>query len=154
MTEQRFRCPLQSEENAQLLLDYCARRLDPSRRAALEAHIGLCPSCREFSQAQRLVWEALDAWDSSGGAADFDRRLYQRISEERKPPWADRLTAWTAEISWKPALPAAAALALWVTFFPVRPTEEAEGFERVAAEQVEGALEDLDMLQQLKLNLQ
>jgi len=154
MTEQRFRCPLQSEEHAQLLLDYCARRLDPARRAALEAHIGLCASCREFSQGQRLVWDALDAWDSSSNAGDFDRRLYQRISEEDRPAWADRLAAWAAEISWKPALPAAAALALWMILFPVRAPEEPEGVERVAAEQVEGALEDMDMLQQLKLNLQ
>jgi hypothetical protein len=78
-------CPLETRENAQLLLDYCTRKLEPESVAALERHIAVCDACREFARGQRAVWQALDAWEAAPVSLDFDRRLYHRI--EAHVPW-------------------------------------------------------------------
>jgi anti-sigma factor RsiW len=146
MAEHTPRCPLQSEEHAQLLLSYCARRLDPARTAVLQRHIDLCPACRAFLESQQLVSDALDTWNNSPISHDFDTNLLQRIRDDRGP------ARWLGAISWKPALPAAAILALWIIAYPTQPNT-APPPDAVQAEQVERALEDLDMLQQLPLHV-
>ena len=78
-------CPLETRENAQLLLDYCTRKLEPESVAVLERHIAICDACREFARGQRAVWQALDAWEAAPVSLDFDRRLYHRI--EAHVPW-------------------------------------------------------------------
>jgi hypothetical protein len=95
-------CPLETRENAQLLLDYCTRKLEPESVAILERHIALCGACREFAGRQRAVWEALDAWEAAPVSQDFDRRLYGRI--EARVSW------W--ELVRRPFLPLSHAL-LW-----------------------------------------
>ena len=72
-------CPLETRDNAQLLLDYCTRKLEPESVAILERHIALCGACREFANSQRAVWDALDAWEAAPVSPDFDSRLYRRI---------------------------------------------------------------------------
>lgn len=143
-------CPMQTRENVDLLLAYCARRLDPDTAAMLERHMDVCPECRAFGQAQQAVWNALDAWEAMPVAADFDRRLYHRIDAQEQSGWWNRLTS-----GWRPVLrpvaPLAAACAMvvaavWLqTPAPVEPPAQAQG-EVVEIEQVERALEDLEML--------
>ena len=82
-------CPLETRENAQVLLDYCTRQLEAESVAILERHIAICDACREFARSQRAVWEALDAWEAAPVSADFDRRLYRRI--EGRVWWRDLL---------------------------------------------------------------
>jgi hypothetical protein len=82
-------CPLETRDNAQVLLDYCARKLEPESVATLERHIAICDACREFARGQRAVWEALDAWEAAPVSADFDSRLYRRI--EAQVSWRDLL---------------------------------------------------------------
>lgn len=145
-------CPLQSGENAALLLDYCARKLDPARAAALDAHMEQCASCREFRDAQRLVWNSLDSWEVSDSGWDFNRRLRERLEEEdAAPEWLGQFRAWKSGISWKPAIPLAAALALWLAVFP--PTAQKSSDQPAAPqdEQIERVLEDVEMLRQLPL---
>ena len=77
-----MKCPIETRENAELLLAYCTRKLDAERTAILERHMEICPACREFSSGQRAVWEALDAWEAAPVTLDFDRRLYRRIDRE------------------------------------------------------------------------
>ena len=74
-----MKCPMETRENAQLLLDYCTRKLEPESAAALERHIAVCGACRKFASGQRAVWQALDAWEAAPVSADFDSRLYRRI---------------------------------------------------------------------------
>lgn len=143
---------MQSGENAALLLDYCARKLDPARSAALEAHIEICPSCRQFRDAQRLVWDSLDSWEVSDSGWDFNRRLRQRLEEEdAAPQWLDNLRAWHSGISWKPAIPLAAALALWLAVFPPYSQNNTSSPNPPQGEQLERVLEDVEMLRQLPL---
>ena len=77
-----MKCPIETRENAELLLAYCTRKLDAESTAILERHMEICPACREFSSGQRAVWEALDVWEAAPVTLDFDRRLYRRIDRE------------------------------------------------------------------------
>jgi anti-sigma factor RsiW len=150
-------CPIQNEETAELLLAYTARRLDPSKMALLERHMDLCPQCAEFRASQNIVWQALDAWEAPAVTPDFNRRLYRRIEAEAAAPWYQRLFAapWTM---WKPAIPLAAAGLVVVAGFMldhsgsmsapnVSPAIHVVGVAE--AEQVENALDDLQLLRQL-----
>ena len=55
-----MRCPIETHGNAELLLDYSTRKLNPELSAVLEAHMDICPACREFRDGQRAMWDALD----------------------------------------------------------------------------------------------
>jgi hypothetical protein len=82
-------CPLETPETANLLLDYCARKLSPENCAIFERHVELCPACRQFAASQRAVWSALDSWEASPVSEDFDDRLFHRI--ENPATWRDRV---------------------------------------------------------------
>ncbi len=149
-------CPIRTEETAELLLAYTARRLDPAKTAILESHMDVCAECAEFRIKQELVWQALDSWEAPQVTPDFNRRLYQRIECEAAAPWYSRLflTPWAM---WKPAIPLAfAGMLIMAGFvldhpFSVNPPSAPPAI-RVSvteAEQVENALDDLQLLRQL-----
>ena len=79
-------CPMQSPENAEVLLDYCARALPADTLARLDAHVAICSFCRQQLSAQQQLWSALDEFDAGELriSADFDRRLYARIDAEQQ----------------------------------------------------------------------
>jgi len=149
-------CPIQNGEEAEVLLEYCARKLSPTATAELERHIERCPDCRSFSVAQQHLWSALDVWESQPVSQDFDRRLYSRIDQFENRSWWRR---WTGDrLAWRPALSlgaacAALAVALITHNPPGQPlmTPQLQGTkaETVEPEQVERALEDLEMLKQI-----
>ena len=149
-----MRCPIETQENAELLLSYSARRLNPESAAILEAHMELCPACREFRDGQRALWEALDQWDARPVSPDFDRRLYRKIEEQEQMSWWARVFG---SMAWKPALPlaATACLVLVAGFISVNPgtvtAPVAENPQAREVEQVERALDDLEMLRQFDL---
>ena len=58
-------------ENADLLLEFAAGRLDAEAQARLDRHLEVCPACRELAGGQRAVWAALDAWEAAAGLAGF-----------------------------------------------------------------------------------
>lgn len=153
-------CPLLAQENAELLLAYCARKLDSESQIILERHMEHCDACREFGEAQKLVWRALDAWEASPVSMDFDRRLYRRIEGEQQRGWLGRLFSPVTPASlppiFRPALPLAAACVTLVAMFLIHaPTQgdlsQQVRTEKVDVEKVESALEDLDMLQQFSV---
>jgi hypothetical protein len=152
-------CPIRNEETAELLLAYTARRLDPAKTALLESHMAVCAQCAEFRAGQELVWQALDAWEAPGVTPDFNRRLYQRIEAEAAAPWYRRLFT-TPLATWKPAIPLACAGLLVIAGFvldhpatiPSPASSPQTTINRVSvteAEQVENALDDLQLLRQL-----
>ena len=79
-------CPMQSPDNAEVLLDYCARALPADTLGRLDAHVAICSSCRQELSAQQQLWSALDEFDAGELriSADFDRRLYARIDAEQQ----------------------------------------------------------------------
>lgn len=163
-------CPLTSgDAEAALLLDYCNRKLDPDRAAVLERHIRQCPACAAFASSQALLWESLDAYEAMPVSPDFDRRLFARIeAEEQKPTWTkiwlrfwNRFTmggTLTGAQLWRPALPVAACLLVAMGLY-LRPgmessrnpvTTEVSSIENaIQPEQLETALEDMEMLRDL-----
>ena len=160
-------CPLQIPEDAQVLVDYGARKLDAGRAAILERHLETCPSCREFAAAQRALWEALDSWEAAPVSRDFDRRLYHRIEQERIEQevslWDRLLRPFRPDsfrpspfhpLMWRRGLPVTAAACLLVMAgvlieqpaAPPAPAKDVAQVESVQPEQVEQALDAMEML--------
>jgi hypothetical protein len=150
-------CPLQTRETAQLLLDFCARKLEPEPLAILERHIAVCRACREFADGQRAVWQALDAWEAAPVSPDFDRRLYRRI-EADIPWWSPLLRPFRPPFSMgmlRRSLPAAAMACLVVmagvmlerpAVSPAPAPMDVAHMEAVQPEQVEHALDAMELL--------
>jgi anti-sigma-K factor RskA len=141
-----------------------AGALTPAEQETLERHIAECAECRRLADEQKVVWSALGAWTVPAVSEDFDQRLHARIAVEARRPWWKR--EWDslshARFSWKPVLPVAAAcVALFGVFLahnPVSlgtsPTAPAavirmQDAQKVDVDQVERALDDIDMLNQL-----
>jgi len=146
-------CPIETQESAEMLLQYCARKLDAESTAILERHMEICPACREFASGQRAVWNALDAWEAAPASADFDRRLYQRVETEISR-W-DLLMRPFRPMMVRQGLPAAAAACLVVMMgvllqrpvaVPVDAQRQSAQVEAVQPDQVEHALDAMEML--------
>jgi hypothetical protein len=149
-------CPLDTPDNAQILLDYCSRQLAPEAAGILERHISVCAACREFADNQRAVWQAMDAWEAAPVSADFDSRLYMRI--EAQASWWERLMRPLREVTMRRAVPAVALAGLLVVAgivlerpgmapapAPAKNGDRAQ-VEQVQPEQVEDALDTMDVL--------
>jgi anti-sigma factor RsiW len=155
-----MRCPIDAGNEAEMLVALATGRLTPAEQEAFELHMAGCAACRQLADAQKSVWSALDLWKVPSVSEDFDRRLHARIVAEERRPWRKRQWAW---FSWKPALPVAAACAALFAVFLLQspvPSNNApaaapvvvqtqEDAQKVDVEQVERALDDIDMLKQL-----
>ncbi|HYZ87288.1 MAG TPA: zf-HC2 domain-containing protein [Bryobacteraceae bacterium] len=157
-------CPLTNENTATALLDYSAGKLDALETATIEAHLESCPDCKAFVSAQKELWTSLDLWQAPAVSDGFDQRLYARIAEESKATWFERALQQIREpfaaFSWAKAMPVAAACAVLagalLLYTPRTQTSQppatkagAVPLESVDLDQVERALDDLDMLRQL-----
>ena len=148
-----MKCPIETRENAELLLAYCTRKLDAESTATLERHMEICLACREFASGQRAVWEALDAWEATPVTLDFDRRLYRRI--DREVSWWHLLRRPFRPVLVRQGLPIAAAACLVVmagvllerpaSAPPTKQPQSAQ-VEDLQADQVEHALDAMHML--------
>jgi anti-sigma factor RsiW len=151
-----MKCPLEAKRN-EVLLAYGSRKLDGGDLRLLEDHLESCPACRDFVQAQRAVWDALDVWEPAPVSADFDRRLYQRI--ERQPmSWLDRMMRPFQSFGLRYAVPVAASAAVVLmagllihrTPSPLpAPQRDTAQMETLQPEQVELALDEMEALSQL-----
>ena len=160
-------CGNENNPIADNLLEYCAGTLDESASAKIEAHLRECRACEQLVSAQRATLSVLDEWQPPAVSEDFDARLYQRIAVEKQGNWAKRwwngIRASGLSPIWKPAIPiGAAAVALSVGLLlrtppspilsvaPVPPAVSIEpvstSAQTVDADQLESALDDLDML--------
>ena len=145
-----MRCALERDVRAELIVGYGARTLDPDTEAAFERHIGSCAACYQLAAAQKAVWTALDdaeadaEWRELPVSPDFDQRLFRRIQANEQRGW------WL----WRALVPAAACLVL-ATLLLLRQPDSArapkvhEVQPAVPIEQVEHALDDMDLLNQI-----
>ena len=109
-------CPTKRNEDAEILLDYCAQTLSPVQRAEFEIHLKQCADCSRLVDAQKEVWGALEAWTPPEVSINFDARLYARIAQEQTAPawqlWLRRIFQPPIPYPlWKSAVPLAAACA-------------------------------------------
>jgi anti-sigma factor RsiW len=169
-------CIKNNKQSAEILMDYCAGTADPALAAEIDAHAKTCAECRSLLEAQSAVWEMLDAWTPVEVSRDFDSRLYARIAGEQAGPawrrWWSRLTApATPHAWWKPMVSLAVAGAIVSMALLVRMPEqngmvaqksttavteqakarptEAGAAEEIDLQQVEQALDDLDIVSPL-----
>lgn len=144
-------CPQTNDDGIELIIGYAAGTLDAEAENALELHLATCTGCRELVAAQRSVWSALEALKPLPVSSNFDEKLYQRIAQEQQLAWWQRWFRF--EWSWRPAIPMAAACAVLVVAFLVRnsaPNVPAQSTQpKLQIEQVERALDDMDMLKQV-----
>lgn len=143
-------------KDMELLIRSAAGELTGDEQAALDAHLADCPECRAIAEAQRAAWNALDEWTAAPISSDFDDRLYARIAAEEARPWWRRF--WPHDMhrfTWKLALSMAAACAVILAVLLLRAPLTPETPTPVAAQktvdldQVESALDDVDMLNQI-----
>ena len=149
-------CMMQSKEGAEILMDYCARTLNPARKAEVDRHLENCAECRRVVAAQSELWETLERWTPPAVSENFDARLYARIAREQTEPawrrWMRRyLQPATPVAFWKPAVSLAAAGAVLAVALAVHTPQRPEAAPQMHAdtvdiEQVAKALDDLDML--------
>ncbi len=149
---------------ADVLVDYCAGTLDAAAIAEMEAHLAACVACDELVRAQLSALSVLDEWHAPKVSEDFDAHLYRRIEATKRDGWAARLwnsiTGFGLSPIWKPAIPLGAAtlavtvgLLLHTPSTPLLSSVPAPSVEPgtttaqiVDADQLEKALDDLDML--------
>ena len=153
-TEGNVECPLDSRYSADLIIAYCAGKLAFEVQNALEQHLRLCAKCRATTEGQKDVWGALDSWTPVSVPANFNEAVYRRIAAEASKP----CRLFGANRSWAPALPMAAACIALITIFLLRtpPPGKDSPPPRLSLpeiEQVERALDDMDMLKQLSVTM-
>jgi anti-sigma factor RsiW len=140
-------------EGTEVFIAYGAQALPPELELAFSEHLKDCEACRRAAEAQKEVWNALDAWEAQPVSSNFDARLYERIAREAEPPWWHAFRfRWTI----RPALPLAAVFAALLVAFVLRdtPAEQRSAVtqpDSIDIEKVEQALDDLSMLSQLRV---
>ena len=145
-------CPFDNPDGPEVLIAFAAGRLAREKEIELERHLEACPKCRETARAQKAVWAALETWPAIEVSPDFDRRLYQQMDAGRSGRWWQR-PFWT-NWSWRPAVPVAAACAALLAAFLLKtpalhPSVPLQNEPKLQIEQVEHALDDMEMLKQL-----
>jgi anti-sigma-K factor RskA len=149
-------CPTKRNEDAEILLDYCAQTLSAEQTAEFEIHLKQCADCSRLVEAQKEVWGALEAWTAPPVSNNFDARLYARIAKEQTAPawklWLNRIFHPPVPYPlWKSAVPLVAACAVLAAGLAVRTPDALDvqhqvRAEKVDIEQVEQTLEDFDIL--------
>lgn len=150
-------CLKKSKEGAEILTDYCARTLDPVRKAEVDRHLEICGECRGMVEQQTRLWETLEQWRAPAVSAGFDARLYAGIAREEAAPswrkWLRRMLEPAVPVAvWKPAASLVAACAVLAVALTVHPAPQRHETvpqvhaEQVDIEQVARALDDLDIL--------
>jgi anti-sigma factor RsiW len=150
-------CPTKRNEDAEILLDYCAQTLSPLQTAEFEIHLQQCVDCSRLVEAQKEVWGALEAWTPVPVSVNFDARLYARIAKEQTAPawllWLRRIFQPPVPYPlWKSAVPLIAACAVLAVALSVRMPDATDAAQpqlradKVDIEKVEQTLEDFDIL--------
>ncbi len=152
-----MKCPLESQDNLELLLDYGTARCTGREAAAFAQHLATCSACSRAIAEQQVVCGMLDEWEAPPVSASFTRRLYQRI--EHGSGWRARLAesltgAVRVLFVWR-GVPIAAAACLIITAgilldqrmatVPSHPPN-AQVVEAAQPDQVVHELDDLEML--------
>jgi anti-sigma factor RsiW len=127
---------------------YLDGRLTMAERRQFEAHLALCPVCRERAEGFRSVWDALDELPPVAPSPAFDSRVRARVGQEPR-----RASFW----SWIMPSPrmafAATALliaSIWLSSFqparlPVTPAPAGGAAQNTEAEF--GMIKDLPVLE-------
>ena len=151
-------CPTKRNEDAEILLDYCAQTLSPMQTAEFEIHLKQCADCSRLVEAQKEVWGALEAWTPPAGLEPISTRGFMPASLRSKPRphgsvWLRRIFQPPVPYPlWKSAIPLVAACAVLAAGLAVRMPDATTAAQpqlhadKVDIEKVEQTLEDFDIL--------
>ncbi len=149
-------CSLNKSVAEELIVSYAARTLDAQAEADFERHLESCAVCRDLAAQQRAVWSVLEEWHPLPVSPDFDRKLAQRIAHTgQSGRWQQMLRTW----GWRPLIPVAAACTALLFALLLKDDDHANkaapvNQPRVRIEQqVEHALDDMDMLKQIGVDV-
>jgi anti-sigma factor RsiW len=140
-----MKCPNKLDE--QILVEYCSGTLDARRASEVEGHAAQCAECAASIAEQNSVLNVLDDFTVPQVTPEFNARLYARIEQEQRGRWWKQF--W--HTAWKPALAtvgvgAALVIGLTVNVPQASDAPRKGSVESVDMDQVEHALEDLDLL--------
>jgi hypothetical protein len=123
----------------------------------VENHLWACPACSRVYLDQQALWRAMEEWESPDVSAGFDRRLFARIG---------KASVWEP-LSWllrlfrplQPAFPAALACVMLLAAVVVHqardiPPQRNQVVVQTVGEdeeQIETALDDIQMLRELEI---
>ena len=139
---------METRERAGLVVGYCSGSLAAEEAAAVARHLETCAECRAVVEEQRRVWSALEAWEAPAVSTEFDQRLYARIEAAERRAWW-RSPGWL-QPAFSVGLASVVVAAVLLVRIPSAPTTQVQSrSESVDIEQVERALEDMEMLKQL-----
>jgi len=147
-------CPLKKSVAEELIVAYAARTLNAHAEADFERHLESCAVCRELAAQQRAVWSVLEEWHPLPVSPDFDVKLAQRIEHTKQSGWW-QFRMW----GWRPLIPLAATCTVLLFAFLLKDDDRASApapanQPRVRIEQqVEHALDDMDMLKQIGVDV-
>ncbi|HOK45693.1 MAG TPA: zf-HC2 domain-containing protein [Bryobacteraceae bacterium] len=136
-------CQVRAREDAAVLMDYCAGRLDPRAAAALDEHVAVCEDCTRWVESQRAMLAALDEWAAPPVSPGFNRRLFEKLEAESRPAW------WRLHL--RPALSLAGIAALAIGLLLTRAPAPVMQADTLDPDRLELALEDAEMLRQLSI---
>jgi hypothetical protein len=151
-----MRCAAEGRNSS--IVEFCARKSTAEDTGDFEKHLADCSECSRQVASQLAVWNALSDWEPAAISDDFDGRVYTRIQLEESPKGFSRwINAWSerwSPQSWYAAIPIAALLTIvfgiLLQHHPPQPQTSPEiKVESIDADQVEHALDDLDMLKNL-----
>lgn len=152
-----MQCPTRDGDQDGQLIAFAAGHLAPQEELAVRRHIANCEPCARFVQAQADLWSTLDEWEPLSVSPDFDAKVYARIAADIQQPWYKRIFRYRRpDWAFRPMMSIAAACAVVLLAFLLRepaplkqpPQSEISG-AKVDIEQVERALDDVEMLKQL-----
>lgn len=149
-------CSLDKSVAEELIVAYAARTLSADAQADLERHLETCSSCRELAEQQRAVWSLLEEWHPLPVSPDFDQKMAHRVVHAgRNGWWRGHFGSW----SWRPLIPIAAACTVLVFAFLLKDDDHANAPGPASQpqvrieQQVEHALDDMDMLKQIGVDV-
>ncbi|MBI2681541.1 MAG: zf-HC2 domain-containing protein [Candidatus Solibacter usitatus] len=148
---------MNSQQEAALLLDYCAGRLEAGAARDVERHLAECARCTEFVAGQQALWNVMNSWQAPPVSADFDRHLDGRLRETDSLLWIERVTRALRPAFARPPLALAAVCLVMAAGMLLRnprasvaPSVDSHArMEQIEPEQVEKALDDMQMLREL-----
>ena len=136
---------------------YVDGKLAPPRRAGVEAHLAVCPACRERVRGFPQVMGLLDEWQNVEPSPFFQTRLTARLKEEAASQswwsslWQERALRPAAGSVFAVALAIVVTVAVAVLRYAPAPAPREEGGGTQTVAVASTAAEDQPLYQDLPL---
>jgi len=157
-------CPWASRSGEARLLAFVAGRVRGPDGIRLRAHLEDCHRCSEYVAKQKAIWGILDEWEPEFTRPDFTSDVVVRVNNLPPENWFVQSGRFIMARMFRPActvatISALLAISLYIrnpfvtsTQAPFAPRVVAaapQGISPVEAEQMDRALDDLQLLHQL-----